>query len=49
MQKSNDAKAERASAVRKDKWLKPEILSITPITDTRGNGVAGTDFGSEMS
>ena len=49
MQKSNDAKAERTSVVRKDEWLKPEILSVTPITDTRGNGAAGTDFASELS
>jgi len=49
MQMSNDAEAERAAAVRKVEWLKPEILSVTPITDTRGLGGAGTDFASEQS
>lgn len=30
-------------------WEKPAVNSVTPLADTRGNGVAGTDFGSELS
>lgn len=49
MQKREDAKVEMTAGARKDEWTKPEIVSVTPISDTRGAGAAGFDFGSEIS
>ena len=49
MQKREDAEAEMPAGAHKDQWQKPEIVSVTPISDTRGGGAAGFDFGSEIS
>jgi len=38
-----------APAPAKEEWVKPEIESSLPITEARGNGVAGFDFASELS
>ncbi len=46
---NSHAKAESTSETIKDEWVRPEIVSVTPITDTRGNGGAGFDFASEAS
>ena len=37
------------AATPKEEWVKPEISSVQPITDARGNGGAGFDFASEVS
>ena len=33
----------------RQEWQAPEILSVVPISETRGNGGAGFDFASEVS
>jgi NADH:ubiquinone oxidoreductase subunit F (NADH-binding) len=30
-------------------WQAPEIVSVIPVSETRGNGGAGFDFASEVS
>ncbi len=44
-----DRPSEPKENLAKVVWEKPAINSVTPLADARGNGVAGTDFASELS
>lgn len=45
----NDERKAEIMPAAKEEWVKPEIGSVLPITDARGNGGAGFDFASEVS
>ena len=49
MQNPDETSVESTPTEQKDEWLKPEVVSVAPITHARGLGGAGFDFASEIS
>lgn len=42
------SQVESGAVEAREAWQKPEIVAVTPVTNSEGGGVAGFDFASEL-